>query len=147
MFHDIHLPLTLWYFRLIFFPHSTTLWISFLFYPLLLHAKLYVCAKSLQFCPALYDPLDCSSWGFSVLGTLQARILVWGCHTLLQGIFPTQGLNTLFICLLHWQMGTLPLVPSEKSIAIAIEVYCINIWRKKLRLSYKECHFLTASSC
>ena len=29
-----------------------------------------------------------------------------GCHLLLQGIFPTQGLNP---CLLHWQAGPLPL--------------------------------------
>ena len=30
-----------------------------------------------------------------------------GCHFLLQGIFPIQGLNLL--CLLHWQVGSLPL--------------------------------------
>ena len=29
-----------------------------------------------------------------------------GCHFLLQGIFPTQGLN---LCLLHWQVGSFPL--------------------------------------
>ena len=29
-----------------------------------------------------------------------------GCHFLLQGIFPTQGLNP---CLLHWQADSLPL--------------------------------------
>ena len=29
-----------------------------------------------------------------------------GCNFLLQGIFPTQGLN---LCLLHWQMDSLPL--------------------------------------
>ena len=32
-----------------------------------------------------------------------------GCHALLQGIFPTQGLNPRFLCLLHWQVGSLPL--------------------------------------
>ena len=31
-----------------------------------------------------------------------------GCHFLLQGILPTQGLNP---CLLHWQMDSLPLAP------------------------------------
>ena len=31
-----------------------------------------------------------------------------GCHSLLQGIFPTQGLNT---GLLNWQMDSLPLAP------------------------------------
>ena len=29
-----------------------------------------------------------------------------GCHVLLQGIFPTQGLNSRS---LHWQAGSLPL--------------------------------------
>ena len=30
------------------------------------------------------------------------------CHALLQGIFLTQGLNSCFLCLMHWQMGSLP---------------------------------------
>ena len=30
-----------------------------------------------------------------------------GCH--FQGIFPTQGLNPCLLCLLHWQMDSLPL--------------------------------------
>ena len=32
-------------------------------------------------------------------------------HFLLQGIFPTQGLNLCLLCLLHWQTGLLPLAP------------------------------------
>ena len=34
-----------------------------------------------------------------------------GCHALLKGIFPTQGLSPH---LLHWQAGSLPLVPPGK---------------------------------
>ena len=34
--------------------------------------------KSLQSCPTLCDPMDCSPSGFSVHGILQARILEWG---------------------------------------------------------------------
>ena len=34
-------------------------------------------AKSLQSCPALYDPMDCSLPGSSVHGIPQARILEW----------------------------------------------------------------------
>ena len=30
-----------------------------------------------------------------------------GCHTLLQGIFPTQGLKLCLLCLLHWKVGSL----------------------------------------
>ena len=34
-------------------------------------------AKSLQSCPTLCDPIDCSQPGSSVRGILQARILEW----------------------------------------------------------------------
>ena len=34
-------------------------------------------AKSLQSCPTLCDPTDCSPPGFSVHGILQARTLEW----------------------------------------------------------------------
>ena len=38
-----------------------------------------------------------------------------GCHALLQGIFPTQELNLcLLLSLLHWEVGSLPLVPPGK---------------------------------
>ena len=37
-----------------------------------------------------------------------------GCHSLLQGIFPTQGSNLCPSCLQHWPLGSLPLAPSGK---------------------------------
>jgi len=36
------------------------------------------------------------------MGILQARILEWGFHSLLQGIFLTQESNPGLLCLLHW---------------------------------------------
>ena len=36
------------------------------------------------------------------------------CHAILQGIFPTQGSNSFFLCLLHWQLGSLQLVAPRK---------------------------------
>ena len=36
------------------------------------------------------------------------------CHALLQGIFLTQRSNLHLLCLLHWQVGSLPLAPPEK---------------------------------
>ena len=36
-----------------------------------------VCAKSLQSCLSLWDPMDCNPPGSSVYGILQARILEW----------------------------------------------------------------------
>ena len=38
-----------------------------------------------------------------------------GCHFLLQGIFPTQGLN---LCLLHWQADTFTTAPPGKQTSI-----------------------------
>ena len=50
-----------------------------------------------------------------------------GCHALLQGIFPTQGWNPLLLCLLHWQVDSLPLVPPGKpSHIIEFHVYEIS---------------------
>ena len=35
-------------------------------------------AKSLQWCPTLCDPMDCSLPGSSIHGIFQARVLEWG---------------------------------------------------------------------
>ena len=43
-----------------------------------------------------------------------------GCHSLLQGIFPTQGWNPGF---LHWQVGPLPSEPPGESAHIIIYKY------------------------
>ena len=76
----------------------------------------HVCAKSLQSCLTLCDPVDHSPPGSSVLGILQARILTCPPSVdycvLLQEIFPTRGLNPCLLSLLHWQAGSLPLAPS-----------------------------------
>ena len=37
-----------------------------------------------------------------------------GCHILLQWTFSTQGSNLHLLCLLHWQVGSLPLAPPGK---------------------------------
>ena len=37
-----------------------------------------------------------------------------GCHFLLQSIFVTQGLNPCLLCLLYWQVGSLPLAPQKE---------------------------------
>ena len=60
----------------------------------------------LQSCPALCSPMDCSLPGSSVHGILQARILEWACHALLQESFLPQGLN---LCLLNCRWILYPL--------------------------------------
>ena len=57
-------------------------------------------------CLTLYDLMDCSLPGSTVQGIFQAKNTEVGCHFLLQGIFPTQGLN---LHLLQWQADSLPL--------------------------------------
>ena len=48
------------------------------------------CVLDTQSCPTLCHPTDCSPPGSSVHGILQARKNTGvGCHSLLQGIFPT----------------------------------------------------------
>ena len=51
------------------------------------------CCLTTQLCPTLCDPMDCSPPGCSVHGDSPGKNTGVGCHALLQGIFPTQGLN------------------------------------------------------
>ena len=53
-----------------------------------------------------------------------------GCHLLLQGIFLSQGSNS---CLLHWQVGSLPL-----SLNCCHLLICANRWTA-LSLSFLIC--------
>ena len=43
-----------------------------------------------------------------------------GCHALLQGLFLAQGSNLHLLCLLYWQVGSLPPVPPRKPFALRI---------------------------
>ena len=74
---------------------------------------IYVCAQS---CLILSIPKDCSPPGSSVHGDSPGKNTGVGCHALLQGIFLTQGSNLHLLCLLHWQVGSLLLVPPGKLI-------------------------------
>ena len=77
-----------------------------------------VCAKSLLSCLTLCNPMDCSPPGSSVHGDSPGKKTGVGCHALLQGIFPTQGLNLHLLCVLHWQVGLLPLMSPGKLLLI-----------------------------
>ena len=52
-----------------------------------------VLCSPVQWCPTLCDPGNCSLPGSSVLGDSPGKNTGVGFHVLLQGIFPTQGLN------------------------------------------------------
>ena len=70
--------------------------------------------KSLQSCLILCTPIDCSPPGSSVWEDSLGKNTGVGCHALIQGIFPSQGLNLSLLHLLHWQPGSLPLLPPWK---------------------------------
>ena len=94
----------------------------------------YACTKSLQSCPTLCDPMDYSSPGSSVHGDSPGKNTGMCCHALLQGIFPTKGLNPPLLCLLCWQAGSLPLNPKFRSTE---HIY----WKK---IMYKWTHAVQA---
>ena len=50
------------------------------------------------------------------------------CHALLQAIFPTQGLNSPLLCLLHWEASSLPLVPPDTYFKNGVYPLKTNIW-------------------
>ena len=87
-----------------------------------LYFFIYAHAKSPKLCPTLCNTIDCpqDSTGKNTRGD---------CHALHQGIFPTQGSNLHLLCLLHWQAGSLPLVPPGKPFFIYLYMY-INAQRK-----------------
>ena len=82
-----------------------------------LYAKKCVCAKSLQSCLALCEPMGCSLPGSCVHGILQARILEWAAVPSSRGSSrPRDRTSVSYVCLLHWQAGSLPLAPPGKPI-------------------------------
>ena len=78
--------------------------------------RVCVCAISLQSCLTFCNPMDCSPPGSSVYGDSPSKNTEVSCYALLQGIFPTQGSNPHLLYLLHWQAGSLPLMPPGKPI-------------------------------
>ena len=65
--------------------------------------------------------MDCSPPGSSVHGDSPGKNTGVGCHFLLQGIFPAQGLNS---DLLHWQVGIFLL--SHQGTRPLVTVLCVT---------------------
>ena len=66
-------------------------------------------------CPTLCDPMDHSPPDFCP-GDSPGKNTGVDCHGLLKGTFPIQGSNPYLLCLLLWQVGSLPLAPPGKPI-------------------------------
>ena len=74
----------------------------------------FVCAQSLQSCPTLCNFMDYSLPSSSVHGILQARILEWVATPSSRGSSPPRDGTYVSYIYLHWQAGSLPLVPPGK---------------------------------
>ena len=91
---------------------------------------------SIQSCPTLCNPKDCSPPGSSVLGDSPGKNTEVGCHALLQEIFPTQGLNP---GLLHCRW--IPYLLSHQGIPKKAECWRTDTfelwsWRRLLRVPW-----------
>ena len=65
-----------------------------------------------------------------------------GCCALLQGIFPTRGSNPHLLCLLHWQVSSLPLAPPGKPplyLTTSIIYSSTSQTLVKIRITHKDC--------
>ena len=93
-------------------------------------------AKSLQLCLILCDPMDYSPPGSSVHGDSPGKNIGVGCLALLLGIFPTQGSNLHLLHFLHWQVGSLPLVPPGKPWIPYKEYHILSLRKMHLRVMH-----------
>ena len=105
--------------------------------------SMHVCAKSLQSCPAVCDPMDCSPPGSSVHGILQVRILEWVAMPSSRGSSPPRDRTHVSYVYLHWQADSLPLaLPGKPFTCCTHHIsflpqslwdsywHCINFYRK-----------------
>ena len=82
-----------------------------------------------QSCPTLCNPMDCSPPGSSVHGDSPGKRTGVDGHALLQGIFPTQGLNPgLLHCRqtlyhLSYQRSPSPYMTTGKTIALTKQTF------------------------
>ena len=86
----------------------------------------HVHTKSLQSCPTLCDPMDCSPQGSLVHGILQARILWWVAMPSSRGASLPRDQTSV-----SWQAGSLPLAPPGKPFINAVHIelgFPCGIW-------------------
>ena len=70
-------------------------------------------AQSLQLRSTLCNTMNHSLPSSSVHGDSPGKNAGEGCHFRLRGIFPIWGSNPYLLSFLHWQVGSLPLVPPK----------------------------------
>ena len=92
------------------------------------------CAKSLQSCPTLCDPVDRSPPGSSVCGILQAGVLEWVAIPFSRGPSRLRDRTCMFYVSLQCQAGSLLLVPpgkpkkhSQKIVVVEL-ISCVQVF-------------------
>ena len=88
--------------------------------------SVHACSLSLFRCVQLFE----TSWSVArqVPLSMPGKNTGMGCHTLLQGIFLTQGSSPHLLCLLHRKAGSLPLVPPGKTDGIySLIIHCLGL--------------------
>ena len=94
------------------------------------YISMCVCAKLLQSCPTLCEPVDCSPPGPSpVQGIFQASVREWVAITSLRGSSSPRDQNHVS-CFLHWQAGSLPLATPGSPIYYYLKCY---LWWEKVQ--------------
>ena len=88
-----------------------------------------MCAKSLQSCSTLCDPMDCCPPGSSVHGYLQARILEWVAMPSSRDL-PHPEIKPLSLKSPALQVNSLPLVPPGSSSILLIYIVSLSIYLK-----------------
>ena len=106
--------------------------LNFIFLNLLLHFPcLYLgrhtCAKSLQSCPTLCDPMDHSPPGSCVHGILQARMLEWGAMPSSRASSWLRDWIRISYVSCTGRAGSLPLVPA-RHIHLCKCTYCVCVF-------------------
>ena len=86
------------------------------------------CVLSHQSCPTLCDPMEQRLLQAPLSMDSPGKNTGVGCHFLLQGTFPNQGLNP---SLLHGQVGSLPLAPPGNP-TITLDFCFLACFRKSL---------------
>ena len=108
-----------------FFKENEILWVKG---PLQVREHVCMHAKSLQSCLTL-QTVDCSPQALLSMGASPGKNTGVGCYALLQGIFPTQGLNRCLLCLLQWQVGSLDLkITKTALLRYTRQIKLWNIW-------------------
>ena len=96
----------------------------------------FLCAKSLQFCFTLCDPMGCNLPGSSVHGILQAKILEWFAVPSSRRSSWPKGWTHVSYIYLHWQMHSFPFRPPGKLSCVCMCVCSVvsnSLWPHRLQ--------------